>query len=65
MKQFLLEMLCISLSSSLEPEGCSFDNEKGYWVLDGSKQPFITSEFSSPPRSKKCDVETGEDQKGE
>lgn len=67
MKHILLEKAYVYPlpKVSFEPEGCSFDNEKGYWVLDGSKQPFVTSEYSSPPRSKKCDVETGEDQKGE
>lgn len=49
----------------LEPDGCVYDSKKGYWVLNGTEQPFILSECSRPPRSKKCDVETGEDQKGE
>ncbi len=47
------------------PDECIYDNKRGYWILEKTKRPFILSEYSRPPRSKKCDVETGEDQKGE
>lgn len=41
-----------------------FDSEKGYWLHNGT--PLVTpgSKYSSEV-SKKCDQETGEDQKGE
>ena len=38
-------------------KGCSFQQEKGYWVME--------SDDPKPPTTKKCDRETGEDQKGE
>lgn len=46
-------------------EGYEFDNERGYWVEEKSGEPFILDKRHPGPRSKKCDIETGEDQKGE
>ncbi|KJD42685.1 hypothetical protein [Paenibacillus terrae] len=42
-----------------------FDAEKGYWINLKSFEAFIKEPFARKPRSKKCDRETGEDQKGE
>ncbi len=48
-----------------EPIGYEYDKKKGYTasILGGS--PFITSEHAQHLNTKKEDVETGEDQKGE
>lgn len=45
--------------------GYEFDNEKGYWVNQSSKKPAIKDPLFAAPRTKKADVETGEDRKGE
>lgn len=47
------------------PEGAQYDPARGYWLKDGA--PLLTSrEFAEGGRvTKKCDQETGEDQKGE
>ena len=46
------------------PAGSTFDQKKGYWVKDGKKLVTQDSKYGSTV-SKKCDQETGEDQKGE
>ena len=46
------------------PPGAEYNKEKGVWLLDGN--PLIKHElFLDGQVSKKCDQETGEDQKGE
>lgn len=46
------------------PEGAIYDTAKGYWV--SAEKPLVTpgSKYGALV-SKKCDQETGEDQKGE
>ncbi len=45
--------------------GVRYDSEKGYW-LSGAEPLVSTDNFlATDPTTKKCDVETGEDQKGE
>jgi hypothetical protein len=46
------------------PEGSLFDHRKGYWVMDGDKLVTLGSQYGAT-MTKKCDQETGEDQKGE
>lgn len=46
-------------------KGCSFQQEKGYWVNNSAGQAMMESDDPKPPTTKKCDRETGEDQKGE
>ena len=47
-----------------EPDNCSYDEVSGYWrTHDGNAA--IMSESFRAGETKKCDVETGEDQKGE
>jgi hypothetical protein len=41
-----------------------YDMNAGYWLLD-KNNPLILNKSFIKPRSKKEDVETGEDQKGE
>lgn len=42
-----------------------FDAIKGYWINCETLEAFILEPAARKPRSKKCDRETGEDQKGE
>jgi hypothetical protein len=42
-----------------------FDARKGYWIHQETLEAFILEPSARKPRSKKCDRETGEDQKGE
>lgn len=49
----------------LAPEGCSYDRKSGLWRVDGTGEVMMISDFAQRPETKKCDVETGEDQKGE
>jgi hypothetical protein len=44
---------------------CSYDSQKGYWVNNDSGKPVITDPAAQKPKTKKADVETGEDKKGE
>ncbi len=46
------------------PEGYSFNTSKGYWV-DNDGSAMMMSNAMNLPQTKKCDRETGEDQKGE
>jgi len=67
-KHLLLEKAYVYPLSTSRPElkGCEFDYRNGYWVLENSAKPYVLDKsYGSPPRTKKCDVETGEDQKGE
>ena len=47
------------------PDGCSFNQSKGYWILNTTGQALMESNEFRPSTTKKCDRETGEDQKGE
>jgi hypothetical protein len=46
-------------------DGCCFDDIKGYWKNTGTNKPCIEDASFSAPRTKKADIETGEDKKGE
>ncbi|MFT9497537.1 hypothetical protein [Anaerosolibacter sp.] len=46
-------------------EGYEFNDEKGYWVNQTNSQPCIEDPLFAAPRTKKADIETGEDRKGE
>ena len=46
------------------PAGAIYDRMSGYWVYNG--KPLVDAdEFVAKAVTKKCDQETGEDQKGE
>ena len=47
------------------PNGCVFSQSKGYWISIATGQPMMEGKDPKPPVSKKCDRESGEDQKGE
>ena len=49
----------------LSPEGCVYDFAIGAWVVCSTGELFIETAGGQKPRTKKQDVETGEDQKGE
>lgn len=46
-------------------KGYSFDDNRGFWVGADSNDVMMINERLSAPATKKCDRETGEDQKGE
>ena len=48
----------------LRPDGCDYDLVAGAWVRRSSGGLLVESTDPKPPRTKKADVETGEDQKG-
>ena len=50
---------------NIKPEGCSYDRSRGLWIIDSTGEIMMTGKCSQKMQSKKCDVETGEDQKGE
>jgi hypothetical protein len=53
--------------NNTQPEmtGFNYDNVKGYWVDQSNNQPCIENPLFAAPRTKKADIETGEDRKGE
>lgn len=66
-QHLLLEKAYVYPLPKQEPKltGCNFDYENGYWVMEDTLTPLVSENRGFGPRSKKCDVETGEDQKGE
>ncbi|MDD2966305.1 MAG: hypothetical protein PHN64_02260 [Desulfovibrionaceae bacterium] len=49
-----------------KPADCSYNNANGYWQIDSTGEVMITSRtILEGLVSKKADIETGEDQKGE
>lgn len=50
---------------SLSPEGCHYDLEAGAWILSSTNELLVKSPDRPRPTTKKNDVETGEDQKGQ
>lgn len=47
-----------------KPQNCTYDNKKGYW-LNNNNMAMVFSDSFIWQNSKKEDIETGEDQKGE
>jgi len=49
------------------PEGCRYKEEVGAWFIGDTNEALVASKKPNKPRptTKKCDVETGEDNKGE
>ncbi len=43
----------------------TFNEEKGYWLGESTSDVMMLNEHANAPCTKKCDRETGEDQKGE
>lgn len=51
-------------SVDLRPAGCDYDTLAGAWVDRKTGKLLVEMGDLKPPRTKKADVETGEDQKG-
>lgn len=49
----------------LTPENCYYDRKNGLWRIESTGEVMMVSDFAQRPETKKCDIETGEDQKGE
>ena len=47
------------------PSNADFDDRDGYWKERQTGNPLISNDGFQNQASKKCDRETGEDQKGE
>lgn len=46
-------------------DGYEFNDENGYWINQSNKKACIKDPSFAAPRTKKHDIETGEDKKGE
>ena len=53
------------VEKDLVPPKCSYDRECGLWRVDTTGEVMMIGAYARKPQSKKWDVETGEDQKGE
>lgn len=53
------------IPKDLKPQGCSYDRVSGLWRVDSTGEVMMVGNYAQRPETKKCDVETGEDQKGE
>lgn len=49
----------------LTPPNCRYDQLIGAWILQTSSELLVDTPFRKGPRTKKEDIETGEDQKAE
>jgi hypothetical protein len=47
------------------PPDCIYDPVLGAWILEGTNTLLVDTPQRSLPGTKKSDIETGEDQKGE
>lgn len=47
------------------PENCTFIQKNGYWRNNSTGEIMMLSNDPRRPQTKKADIETGEDQKGE
>jgi hypothetical protein len=53
-------------SSKIEiPTNYGYNTASGYWVNEMTKTPMVLDPEGIKPRTKKEDIETGEDRKGE
>ena len=49
----------------MAPPGCSYDDEVGAWRRIDTGELWVETSSRVGPQTKKNDIETGEDQKGE
>ena len=47
-----------------DPDNCRYDEVSGYWRTNDGTAAIMSESFRAGA-TKKCDIETGEDQKGE
>ncbi len=52
-------------TGSLDPADCHYSMALGAWVVDATGEMLVRTPSRRRPRTKKQDVETGEDRKGE
>ena len=52
-------------TQDLTPPGCRYDVLQGAWLLNSVGTLLVESDERPPPKTKKADMETGEDQKSE
>jgi hypothetical protein len=52
-------------ATTLAPPGSHYDPVVGAWILTATDQLFVEKSGAQAPQTKKADIETGEDQKGE
>jgi hypothetical protein len=52
-------------TGSLAPEGCHYDPSVGAWLVSDTGRLLVETPERPKPTTKKFDIETGEDQKGE
>lgn len=52
-------------ATALAPQGSHYDPVLGAWVVTATDQLFVETPGAKGPQTKKFDIETGEDQKGE
>ena len=66
-KHLLLELAKTypKFTDDLTPQGCQYDVLQGAWLLDSVGTLLVESADPPPPKTKKADMETGEDQKSE
>lgn len=67
-EHILIDKACIykSTQETEPPAGCIYDRHNGFWRIDNcEKSVMMKSDLGRKPSSKKWDIETGEDQKGE
>ena len=50
-------------TGDLSPQGCQYNLREGAWVLEGMGSLLVESPCPPIPKTKKADIETGEDQK--
>lgn len=53
------------VAKELSPKGCFYDRHCGLWRVDNTGEIMMIGNHVQRSETKKCDVETGEDQKGE
>lgn len=66
-KHILLEKAYVykNVNRQLIPEECYYDRKCGLWRVNQTGEVMMIGAYARKPASKKCDIETGEDQKGE
>jgi len=52
-------------ATKLIPQDCTFQEKQGYWTKNSTGEVMMLSDDPCWLVTKKCDIETGEDQKGE
>ena len=52
-------------TGSLAPVGCHYDSYIGAWIVSNTGKLLVETSNPPTPTTKKADIETGEDQKGE